>query len=324
MSCPTFHQNQVNKPNAYHPAPYPSSSDYADINTAYNKSDTMANFQDKLHQDNIYSNDDSYNTDNTGTGSKVIAETKRITNAIQNFLFPSRSQQAQSQQSQRSQQSQQYPDQQYPQSPEDQRKTRRQMRRQMRGMRRDIRSDARHMRQDMRQDIRGMRQDMRDYGQNEDIGEDVKIMNDTSGCPVGAMIPHDQIMGQQPMMGKHQIVPQVQHQVQPHPMEDSDSNSNSSSGSESGSQTDSEEEEIANSLSTSNPSYPHVYPLYRNTRFNPNQTGSNLLEGFGYSSNQSWFVTLLWIVLIIAIIYGLYYMYTEKGGYDMFNSPRVH
>lgn len=76
-------------------------------------------------------------------------------------------------------------------------------------------------------------------------------------------------------------------------------------------------DELSGALFTPVPTYPHIYPLYRDTRFDAYATGSNLLERFGdddgSSTGMGLFRAILWIVLILAIIYGFYYLYTEQS-----------
>ncbi len=74
-------------------------------------------------------------------------------------------------------------------------------------------------------------------------------------------------------------------------------------------------DEIMNSLYTPEASYPPVYPLYRTERYDPDRTGSELLEGFVTVTDNGMgtFRTILWILLIAVVIYGIYYLYTETS-----------
>lgn len=89
---------------------------------------------------------------------------------------------------------------------------------------------------------------------------------------------------------------------------------------------------VSEALYTPKVSYPYEYPLYRTDRYDPDDMGSELLEGYSVDANisgdgMSWFRFFLWILLIVVIIYGIYYMYNKNsnknasGGFtDLFSS----
>jgi len=72
---------------------------------------------------------------------------------------------------------------------------------------------------------------------------------------------------------------------------------------------------LSEALYTPSPSYPERYPLYRTDPYNPDQLGSELLEGYAvvdnieYTSGMSIYRLFLWILLIVTLIYGAYYLY---------------
>jgi hypothetical protein len=89
--------------------------------------------------------------------------------------------------------------------------------------------------------------------------------------------------------------------------------------------------QYANSLQTPTPSYPNVYPLYRNDRYDPDELDSELLEGyslcdeFEYNTGMSFGNFLLWIILIALIIYAIYYFSREdfRGSANLPIYPEV-